>query len=250
MSKFAVILPAAGRSTRFGAGPEKKTYIELAGRALWQRSAEAFVNRDDVGQVIVAIAPEDRELFEIRFRPFVAFLAITVVEGGAERHDTVANALAAIRDDCDHVAVHDAARPCITQPLIDAVFAAAVEHGAALPGLPVTDTLKRVDDRGFAAETVPRNGLVAVQTPQAFRRELLERAHANRPNLKAVVTDDAQLVEALGHPCRIVPGEPTNIKITTRPDLIVAEAFLRHFEELRAQGSGGGRPFDDERAMW
>src|SRR5882757_3122407 len=96
MGRFAVILPAAGRSTRFGDAKQKKTFAELDGRAIWLRAADAFLVRDDVGQVIVAISPEDRELFERRYRADVAFLDITVVDGGAERSDTVARALEAV----------------------------------------------------------------------------------------------------------------------------------------------------------
>src|SRR4051794_34270067 len=173
MGPFAVILPAAGRSSRFGDPKQKKIYAELDGRAVWLRAVEPFINRDDVAQTILVIAPEDRELFERRFRPSVAFMNIRVVEGGAERTDSVARALEVLDPACAFVAVHDAARPCLTPELIDAVFAAARAHGAALPGLPVADTLKRLDPDGLAVETVPRAGLVAVQTPQAFRRDLL-----------------------------------------------------------------------------
>src|SRR4051812_34919591 len=150
MGPFAVILPAAGRSTRFGDPKQKKIYAELDGRAVWLRAAEPFINRDDVAQILVAIAPEDRELFERRHRASVAFLGIRVVEGGAERADSVARALAEVDPACEFVAIHDAARPCLTRELVDAVFAAARAHGAALPGLPVTDTLKRVGPDGVA----------------------------------------------------------------------------------------------------
>lgn len=248
MSRFAVIMPAAGRSSRFGDHRQKKVYAELDGRAVWLRAAEAFVHREDVGQIILAIAPEDRELFEDRYQANVAFLGIRVIEGGAERHDTVARALAVVDPACDFVAVHDAARPLVTSALIDAVFAAAREHGAALPGLPVTDTLKRVGPDGLAGETVSRAGLAAVQTPQAFRRELLERAHARRSTLEAEITDDAQLVEALGHPCRIVEGSRFNLKITTPEDLRLASALLRVMPQPRR--TGPAHPFADESTMW
>lgn len=248
MGPFAVILPAAGRSSRFGDPKQKKIYAELDGRAVWLRAAEPFVTRDDVAQTIVAIAPEDRELFERRYRSSVAFLNITVIEGGAERHDTIARALNVVRPECAFVAVHDAARPCVSPELIDAVFAAAREAGAAIPGLPVADTLKRLDPTGQdRIETVPRAGLVAVQTPQAFRRDLIERAYAARGAVPGI-TDDAQLVEALGHPCRVVDGSPFNLKITTKADLKVAEAFLRTMPEPRREGPA--HPFADERGMW
>jgi 2-C-methyl-D-erythritol 4-phosphate cytidylyltransferase len=248
MARFAVILPAAGRSTRFGDPKEKKTYAELDGRAVWLRAADPFLNRDDVGQVIVAIAPEDRELFERRYRPNVAFLNITVVEGGAERHDTIARALEAVDPSCDHVAVHDAARPCVTPELVDRVFAAAIEHGAAILGVPVADTLKRVDPDGTIIETVPRAGLYGAQTPQVFRRDLLVRAYADRAKLGDNPTDDARLVEAIGHPVRVVEGSPMNLKITTAADLRLASAILRSLPASKPDAPA--HPFADERAMW
>src|SRR5262245_39638710 len=108
MGSFAVILPAAGRSSRFGDPKQKKIYADLDGRAVWPRAVEPFINRDDVMQTIVAIAPEDRELFERRYRPSVAFMNIKVIDGGAERTDTVAKALEAVEPSCDFVAIHDA----------------------------------------------------------------------------------------------------------------------------------------------
>jgi 2-C-methyl-D-erythritol 4-phosphate cytidylyltransferase len=248
MGRFAVILPAAGQSSRFGNRREKKIYAELDGRAVWLRATEPFLNRPDVGQMILAIAPEDRDLFERRFRPSVAFLDIRVIEGGAERHDTVAKALALLDASCDHVAIHDAARPCLAAELVDAVFAAAISHGAALPGLPVTDTVKRVNADGFSLETPPRAGLYTVQTPQAFRRDLLERAHARRGELGAAITDDAQLVEALGHPCKVVEGSRYNLKITVPEDLALASAYLALLP--RAKPRRSEHPFADEAAIW
>src|SRR5260221_13679552 len=118
MGRFAVILPAAGRSTRFGDPKQKKIYAELDGRAVWLRAVDAFLNRDDVGQIVIAIAPEDRELFERRYRPNVAFLSIQVVEGGAERPDSIARALEVVDSSCDYIAVHDAARPCLTSDIV------------------------------------------------------------------------------------------------------------------------------------
>ncbi|HEY2154247.1 MAG TPA: IspD/TarI family cytidylyltransferase, partial [Isosphaeraceae bacterium] len=170
MPRFAVILPAAGRSTRFGDPKQKKIYADLDGRAVWLRAVEPFVNRDDVGQILLAIAPEDRELFERRYRPNVAFLNIKVLEGGPERADSIANALEAADPSCDFVAVHDAARPCLTGELVDAVFSAAVAHGAAILAVPVADTVKRADADGVIVETVSRSGLHCAQTPQVFRR--------------------------------------------------------------------------------
>lgn len=248
MARFAVILPAAGRSTRFGDPKEKKTYADLDGRAVWLRAAEPFLNRDDVGAIVIAIAPEDRDLFERRYRPNVAFLGIQVVEGGAERADSIANALGVVDPSCDFVAVHDAARPCLTTDLVDAVFSAAATHGAAILAVPVADTLKRADASGVIVATVPRADLHGAQTPQVFRRDLLERAYANRHALTSPATDDAQLVEALGHPVRVVAGSPMNLKITTAADLRLASAILQSLP--KPEPAAPAHPFADERAMW
>ena len=250
MGRFAVILPAAGRSTRFGDPSQKKIFAELDGRAVWLRAAEPFLNRDDVAQVIVAIAPGDRERFDRKYQASVAFLNIRVIDGGAERSDTIAKALEAVDPSCEFVAVHDAARPCLTTELVDAVFEAARAHGAALPGLAVTDTLKRVGGDRRVVETVPRAGLVAVQTPQAFRRDLLERAYANRASLGAAagVTDDALLVEAIGAVAAVVEGSPFNIKITTAADLLLAAAILQAMPKPRREGPA--HPFADEPSIW
>ena len=248
MGRFAVILPAAGRSTRFGDAKQKKIYAELDGRAIWLRAAEAFLGRDDVGQVIVAISPEDRELFERRYQANVAFLGITVVEGGAERYDTVARALEAVEPSCDFVAVHDAARPCVTPEQVDAVFAAAIEHGAALLAVAVADTLKRAGPDRMTIETVPRAGLYGAQTPQVFRKDLLMSAYANRARIGQAITDDAQLVEALGHHCAIVDGSPMNLKITTQADLRLAAAILKALP--KPEPDAPLHPFSDEKAKW
>jgi 2-C-methyl-D-erythritol 4-phosphate cytidylyltransferase len=246
--KFAVILPAAGRSSRFGDPKEKKVYAELDGRAVWLRAAEPFVNRDDVHQVFVVIAPEDRELFERRYRPSVAFMNIQVVDGGAERYDSIAKALELVDESCEFVAIHDAARPCLTPAQVDDVFAAAKIHGAALLAVPVADTIKRVDAENFTIETVPRQRLYLAQTPQVFRRELIMRAYAGRARVGASVTDDTQLVETIGHKCAVVESTAMNLKITTSNDLRLAAAVLHALPKPKREGPA--HPFADEHAMW
>lgn len=223
--KFAVILPAAGQSSRFG-GKEKKPFTSLGGRAVWLRAAELFWTRDDVSRVYVVISPSDRELFEIRFRAALVFANGTVIDGGAERFESVANALAVIPEDVDFVAVHDAVRPLCPKEHIDAVFKAAKEHGAAMLAVPVADTLKRVDAANKIIGTVPRAGLWAAQTPQVFRRDWLVEAYAKRGELTVPITDDAQLMEAVGRTVVAVPGHASNFKITTQDDLELAEALV------------------------
>jgi 2-C-methyl-D-erythritol 4-phosphate cytidylyltransferase len=248
MGPFSVIFPAAGKSSRFGDPKQKKIYAELDGRAVWLRAVEPFVTRDDVGQMILAIAPEDRELFERRYRASVAFMNIQVIEGGAERSDTVAKVLESVDDRCEFVAIHDAARPCLGEGLIDAVFAAAREHGAALPAIPVAETIKRVGEDRLTAETIPREGLYLAQTPQVFRRDLLFKAYAQRARVGARITDDCQLVEAIGHRCAVVEGSRLNIKITTHEDLRLAAAILPLLGKPAREGRS--HPYSDEQAIF
>ena len=246
MARFAVIFPAAGRSERFK-DKKKKPFVDLDGRAVWIRAVEPFLNRDDVAQLLLVIAPEDREEVQRRYRANLAFMGIRLVDGGAERHDSVAAALEQLADDIDHVAVHDAVRPCVTKELIDKVFAAAVEHGAAIPAVPVHDTLKRVDEaKHIVQETVSRTGMWYAQTPQAFRRDWLEEAYRTRPSGPGI-TDDAQLVEQAGHPVVVVQGSPLNLKITTRQDLTLARAVLQVMPKPKAKGPI--HPFAEDQ-MW
>jgi 2-C-methyl-D-erythritol 4-phosphate cytidylyltransferase len=243
MPRFAVILPAAGKSSRFR-DREKKPFANLDGRAVWMRCAELFVTRDDVCQCLIVVAPEDQETFRRRYQANLAFMNVQLVDGGKERFDSVANALAKVQEEADFVAIHDAARPCLTAELIESVFASAAKTGAAMLAVPVTDTLKRADDKGRIQETVSRQGLWLAQTPQVFRRDWLIEAYAKRAQLGQDITDDAQLVEALGHPVHLVQGSTTNVKITTREDLTLAEAVLKARPKPKAPRPI--HPFEDE----
>lgn len=240
MPRFAVILPAAGKSSRFGDPWQKKVFVDLKGRPVWLRTAEAFVNRPDVVQTILCIAPDDHEWFRGKFAANLAFLNIDVVDGGAERADTIEAALAKVDSSADFIAVHDAARPLIAKDVIDAVFAAAAETGAALLATPISSTVKRAEN-GQVMETVDRTGLWAAQTPQVFGRQILLDAYAKRDGFAA--TDDAQLVERIGQHVRVVEGSPLNIKITTPADLKMAAALL----SLLPGSSGLGSISDPEK---
>jgi 2-C-methyl-D-erythritol 4-phosphate cytidylyltransferase len=242
VAKFAVILPAAGRSSRFQDKNYKKPFAPLGGRAVWIYAAERFINRDDVAQVIVVIAREDREQFNFKFASNVAILGIEVVEGGAERADSVQNALARVKPGAEFVCVHDAARPCLTDAWVDKIFQAAERTGAAIFAIPVANTLKRVGADSTIEETVSRTGLWEAQTPQVFRREWLLEAYAKRGDLQA--TDEAQLVERLGKKVVIVPGSSINLKITTREDLRLAEQALKALPKPKTLGPL--HPFADD----
>ena len=256
MPSFSLILPAAGRSTRFRDLNNKKQFMMMDDRAVWLHAANPFLQLDEVKQIILVVSPEDREDFEIRFGANVTILGITVVDGGRERHDSIKNAISAISPQCDYVAVHDAVRPCVPSTKIQDVFRVAKKTGAACLAIPVTDTLKRVEETprggsgrkekpsldnlipdepsaanagdGRILETVDRRGLWQMQTPQVFRRDLFEKVYAGlTAENSRDVTDDAMLFERAGIPVYVVEGSARNIKITTREDLSLATAILK-----------------------
>lgn len=247
MASYAVILLAAGKSSRFN-DRDKKPFCDLDGRAVWLRSLELFAVREDVAQILIVIAPEDRDLFHRRYRANVAFLSNSVVvEGGAERYDSVQNALARCLATVDFIAVHDTARPCVTPAMVEAVFQRAAATGAAVLGVPVPDTIKRAGPDKNIEATIPRAHLWLVQTPQVFRRQWLLDAYANRKNVTGAVTDDAQLVEAVGHKVALVESDLSNLKITTKADLLLAAAILKG--RPKPKDKAGFHPFADEQ-MW
>jgi 2-C-methyl-D-erythritol 4-phosphate cytidylyltransferase len=246
--KIGVIIAAAGKSTRFGEGD--KLSQDLGGRAVLLRTAEVFTKRDEVAAIVVAGPPDDLEAFRTRFGPALQFNGARIVAGGrAERWESIANALRELPDDLTHIAVHDGARPCIGNELLDRIFAAAQVAKAVIPGVPVRDTLKRCGTETVSAaaddaiadmilgdvgreqstgrpilETVSRENLFAVQTPQVFDAALLRKAYAT-VDLQGT-TDDASVIERFGETVLVVEGDPRNLKITTKDDLALARAIL------------------------
>ncbi|MPZ98784.1 MAG: 2-C-methyl-D-erythritol 4-phosphate cytidylyltransferase [Dehalococcoidia bacterium] len=214
----AVILLAAGRSERMGG--EDKLWADLHGEPVVAWSLRALARLDGVGGTVV-VAPSAR--FET-LRAFVDYAGLgpmRLVEGGPRRQDSVAAGIA-VAPEARWYLVHDAARPLVSRELAKLVLAAARKHGAAVPVVPVHDTIKRVED-GRVVETIDRAPLRAVQTPQAFAAGLLQRAHAE---VRADATDDASMLEQIGVTVATVDGDPVNLKLTTPADLLVARALL------------------------
>ncbi len=229
MAKMSVLVLAAGSGKRFG-GNESKIFARLDNQPLFIRALQLFVNREDVVQTILVVSPRDFEQMKSKYGANLGFMGVQLVAGGDERFHSVANGLAAVNDDAEYVAVHDAARVCVAAEWIDAIFAAAQKSGAAAPVLAVTSTLKRIKPDHTIGETVPRDGLYMSQTPQIFRRDVLTKAYEwlkTRPADRPPVTDDAQLVTESGGVVSAVEGDARNIKITTRGDLVLAGAVLK-----------------------
>ena len=218
MRDVAVVIPAGGVGRRVG-GRTPKQFLRLGGATILALTVRHFLRHPAVGDVVVA-APSDHL---DRTRRALAKKRVQVVAGGAERQQSVWRGLQAVSDRAAIVVVHDGVRPFIGRALVDRVVAAAREHGAAICGLPIAETVKRVRD-GLVEGTVDRRELWAVQTPQAFRASLLREAHEKASRDGFLGTDDAMLVERLGHPVAVVPGLPDNVKITTPEDLRRARA--------------------------
>ncbi|MGH7743122.1 MAG: 2-C-methyl-D-erythritol 4-phosphate cytidylyltransferase [Candidatus Eiseniibacteriota bacterium] len=223
MSVGAILL-CAGRGERLALGVPK-ALASLAGRPLFSHALETL-ERSAVIETIVVVGPSRALRESLAACGFAPAKVTAWAEGGRERQHSVARGLAALPPECDLVVVHDAARALLSAALLARVVGDARVHGAAIAAMPLEDTLKRatlevIDD------TVPRAGLWRAQTPQAFRRDLLEAAHAAAAESRApVATDDSVLVEALGTRVRLTHGEAINFKITTPEDLRLAEAAL------------------------
>jgi 2-C-methyl-D-erythritol 4-phosphate cytidylyltransferase len=213
MPSVAVLIPAGGIGTRLGTRTPKQ-FLQVSGATILARTLTHFVQHPDIGAVVVAAPPEHLG----RARRVVESSRVKIVAGGATRQESVWNALNAAPAGVEIVLVHDAVRPFIDRRLIDAVIAEAAAHGAAICALPIAETVKRVRE-GLVADTLDRSELWSVQTPQGFRAALLREAHDKARRDGIIGTDDAMLVERLGHAVRVVPGRAGNVKITTPEDL-------------------------------
>ncbi len=220
----AAVIPAAGSGRRFG-DERNKLFATLGGKPLWVHAVSRLAARPEVGRIIMAVADGDRDVFEGEQSNLVNQYGVELVAGGAERTDSVEAGLAAVGDDpaIALVAIHDAARPLIAGEDLASVFVAANQTGAALLATPVAGTVKR-DRSDAGCETVDRRDLWIALTPQVFRIDVLRAAYEKHRGRAA--TDDAQLVERMGHAVKLVPGSADNLKITLPEDLAIAEAML------------------------
>ena len=234
MEKVVAIVPAAGAGKRLGLGINK-AFAELRDAPLIVHCLAMLARTKLVREAIVVLAPaevEEGSALLARYQAsYFATLPIKVVAGGKERQDSVANALAAVPADAAYIAVHDGARPFAGRAVFERTLAAAREQGAAIAAVPVKNTIKVVDARGVVVDTPVRSTLVAVQTPQVFRAALLKDAYAHLAAHPAAVTDDASVVELLGHKVVVAQGRYENIKITTPEDLVLSEHFLEELQD-------------------
>ncbi|QZY53010.1 2-C-methyl-D-erythritol 4-phosphate cytidylyltransferase [Leucobacter tenebrionis] len=231
LPSLGVVLVAAGRGERLGAGAPK-AFVELHGRALLEFGIGVVTSLPHTGHLVV-VAPESHAALALEIvdqvLPQESPWEVSVVHGGRERHESVRFGLEALPESVETVLVHDAARPFASAELFERVLAEVVRTGdAVVPALPVVDTLKRVDEDGIVHETVDRATLVAVQTPQGFVRETLAAAHATAQIQREndAPTDDAEVVQRAGARVRTIEGEQRAHKLTTPADLAILEHFL------------------------
>lgn len=224
------IVAAGGKSRRMGDGVNK-LFEEICGLPVIARTLLALQNSECIDEIIVSAKEEDMLAIHDIALSFEIFKLKTIVKGGAHRAASVKAAAAEISEDCDLVAVHDGARPLIEEETIRSVVSAGYTYGAAACGVRPKNTLKREDENGFIAETVDRNELYEIQTPQVFSKELFLSAYEAEDSILQTVTDDCGLVERLDAKVKITEGSYRNIKITTPEDIAVAEGLL--FEEGR-----------------
>ncbi|MFS0557872.1 2-C-methyl-D-erythritol 4-phosphate cytidylyltransferase [Brevibacillus sp. 179-C9.3 HS] len=219
-----VVIVAAGSGKRMG-GQRNKLWLSLAGEPILAHTVRLFATHPDIDQVVLVVSENDHA--EVMAWLLAEKLEIVVTLGGAERQDSVRKGLASFSADCDYVLVHDAARPFVTRKQISDMIKQVRQDQATIMAVPVKDTIKVVGASGLVESTPARESLWAVQTPQAFRMSLLREAHQAAEAAGKLGTDDAMLVEWLGHPVAVMQGSYENIKITTPDDLWFGEEILR-----------------------
>ena len=221
-SKHTILIVAGGRGTRMG-GPQPKQFLQLAGRPVLMHTLEAF-DRWDASARLIVVLPEDQiDTWKRLCEAHVFGRIHRVVAGGETRFHSVRNGLDAVASD-GLIAVHDGVRPLVAPSVIAACFAAAADGGAAVPVVPVVESVREVDADG-GSRPVDRTRLRVVQTPQVFRADVLRAAYCLPYDPR--FTDDASVVEASGVAVRLVPGNRENIKLTTPMDLLLAEQLMR-----------------------
>jgi 2-C-methyl-D-erythritol 4-phosphate cytidylyltransferase len=226
--KATAIIVAAGAGLRIG-GKISKPYLPLCGRAMVLRTLDRFFAARSIGQVVLVVAAGElphcagilRGDSALGQRPWV------LQRGGATRQESVKAGLERIGEDTDIVLIHDGARPFVSPALIERCIESADRNGAVVVGLPARDTIKFVSDDHRVLSTPDRKALWEIQTPQAFRREVIVEAHERATRVGFTATDDAMLVEQMGKPVWVIDGEKTNLKITVPEDLWLAEAMIR-----------------------
>jgi len=224
--KIVALILAAGRGMRMGTA-KKKPYLLLAGKPVVYYTLFEFEQSPLIDEIVLVVGQDEVPYARSSLVDAFQFTKVsTIVVGGLKRQDSVWEGLRAVKSDCEVVMVHDGVRPFISQALLQKTGQAMENSGAAIVAVPVKDTIKTVSPQREVLTTLDRSTLWAIQTPQVFRRDLLEKAFEKAIDDRFYATDDAALVERLGERVTIVEGSYENIKITTPEDLVLGEAIL------------------------
>lgn len=247
MVKVVAIIVAAGGGKRMG-GDLPKQFLPLAGRPLLDRSLSAFTGSPRIDGIVLALPPSLSNEVKESYQQVAKVIA--VVDGGAERQDSVRNALMVVPEEAEIILVHDAVRPFVSQDLLDRCVELAQEHGAVVPVVPVRDTVKQWNRAEKTLSTRDRSELMLAQTPQGFRAGILRDAYGRAGEEGRKGTDDASLVEGAGYPVIPLPGEEANVKITIPEDLRIAEGLLREPVDFRIGIGGDAHSLVEGRELW
>lgn len=227
MAKVTAIIPAAGQGKRMAAG-QNKQYLDLDSQPIIIHTLRIFQNHPMINQIILVVGEDEIEFCKKEIKDKYKIDKIyDIISGGSERQYSVRNGLNILDKDTNIVIIHDGARPLITEEILTETIFKATEAGAVTVAVPVKDTIKVVDGKGFVVATPDRNTLWQIQTPQGFRKDIILSAHEFAENEDYLGTDDASLVERIGRSVKVVYGSYENIKITTPEDLMLANEILK-----------------------
>lgn len=220
------IIVAGGKGKRMGQTLNKQ-FIKIGDKEILARTIEVFQNTAEIDEIIVVCSDDEIEYCKEKIiLKYGLTKVVKIVPGGIERQDSVRNGINSCNKNTSIVVIHDGARPFVTSNIIKESVICAEEYGACTAAVPVKDTIKKVGEDKYSIATPKREGLYAVQTPQGFRYNLILEAHKQAKDMNIIATDDTMLIENMGVKVRIIAGSNMNIKITTREDLIFADAIL------------------------
>jgi 2-C-methyl-D-erythritol 4-phosphate cytidylyltransferase len=226
MANVSVIIPAAGTGSRMGAGVPKP-FLELDGVSILQRTLTRFNKPSTVLEIILAVSPQWDENVQEIIHTAKLDVPVILVIGGSERMYSIYNGLKKVSAAAEYVAVHDAVRPFFSDVLFDELLRVVRKFGAVIPGLPVTDTIKIIDNQHHIVGSPNRDQLRAAQTPQIFNKEIIRKAYNKAVSDQFIGTDDASILEHSGYPVKLIEGESDNFKITYPSDIARAEELLK-----------------------
>ncbi len=224
--RCTAIIMAAGKGKRMQTAVSKQ-FLSVGGKEILAWTVDVFEKSPLVEKILLMASADGKEDVQHLWNAYGWKKVVAVLEGGKERQNSVANGLAAVGKDTDIVLIHDGVRPFVTEEMIADSIAAAQEYGGAVIGVPAKDTIKVCSADGLAVETPDRSTLWQIQTPQTFQRALIVNAYEKAEQEGFFGTDDASVAEFAGHQVKVVMGSYRNIKITTKEDLVIAEAFLK-----------------------